>query len=162
MMKRKSPFGISTVIIETDKFWIETLEIPHIDRYDGGHILITPKIKFSCRTDLPPHLAIELMKLSMITGEAMMDVLRSQGIDIVRINFQENGNWVLQRNDSYLHLHLYGRALSSKNQKHRHSLYLPLPDSGFYDKFDCLTKEDIQMIRQKIEELMLSNKYRKW
>jgi hypothetical protein len=33
------------------------------------------------------------MKLSMVVGEAMKSALRSRGIDIGIINYQDMGNW---------------------------------------------------------------------
>ena len=49
------------------------------------------------------------MKLTMVTGEAMQNVLTKKGIDIGRINYQDNGNW---RHE--LHVHLYGRARGAR------------------------------------------------
>ncbi len=34
-----------TIIYETQNFTIETPTKPHIDRNDGGHIIILPKVK---------------------------------------------------------------------------------------------------------------------
>ena len=38
--------------------------------------------------------------------------LKNRGIELGRINYQDNGNWRQE-----LHIHLYGRAKNSKYQK---------------------------------------------
>ena len=105
-----------SLIFETDNFTIETPDKkPHIDRNDGGHIWIFPKVRVSDRTKLSPVLAQELMKLSMVTGEALAKVMNEHGVDIGRINYQENGNWgVFDPKGPVLHEHIYGRAKSAK------------------------------------------------
>jgi diadenosine tetraphosphate (Ap4A) HIT family hydrolase len=64
----------------------------------------------------------------MIAGEAMKTALNKRGVDIERINYQENGNWLPQ-----FHLHLYGRARSSKIQEYGWALHFP-KDPSFYEK----------------------------
>jgi diadenosine tetraphosphate (Ap4A) HIT family hydrolase len=150
-----------SLIYETENFLIETLDSkPHIDRNDGGHILIVPKVRVGDRTKLTPDLAKELMKLTMITGEAMMKVMNEHGVDVGRINYQENGNWsVFKPSGSFLHEHLYGRAQSAKIQKYGEALHFPQMSTGFYDANEPLTEKDIIDIRASIEELLKTSKY---
>jgi diadenosine tetraphosphate (Ap4A) HIT family hydrolase len=104
------------LIFESENFIVEAADRPHVDRLDGGHIRILPKARVRDRTQLSPDLAKELMKLTMIAGEAMEMALGRRGIDIGRINYQDNGNWgVFKPEGPYLHLHLYGRARSAKS-----------------------------------------------
>ncbi len=56
------------LIYETPNFTIESAEQPFIDRLEGGHIRIFPKVAVSDRTQLTPELAIEYTKLSMVVG----------------------------------------------------------------------------------------------
>ncbi|MEO7727795.1 MAG: HIT domain-containing protein, partial [Burkholderiales bacterium] len=108
------------LIFETTNFSVSTPEQPHVARGDGGHLIINPKVTVEDRTSLSRALAIELMKLTMVCGEAMKTVLTRKGIDIGRINYQDNGNW---RHE--LHLHLYGRAHGAKLQPYGHPLSFP-------------------------------------
>jgi len=149
------------VIYETDDFTVISSEKPHLDRIDGGHIKIVPKVRVRDRTQLSPELAKELMKLTMVVGEAMVIGLNNRGIDVGRINYQDNGNWrVFNPEGPYLHVHLYGRAKSAKVQKYGDALYLPHRETGFYDSFQPLDHEDVQEIRKEIERLLLTPKYR--
>lgn len=150
------------LIFETEHFTIETpTQKPHIDREDGGHIFILPKARVEDRTKLSPDLAKELMVLTMVTGEAMKKVMNDHGVDIGRINYQENGNWsVFDPEGPYLHIHLYGRAKSAKIQKYGDALYFPHIETGFYDTNKPLTDEDIHAIRREIETLLTTDKYK--
>jgi diadenosine tetraphosphate (Ap4A) HIT family hydrolase len=123
-----------TGIYETANFEVSAPDRPHVDRADGGHVKIVPKVRVSERTKLSPELAKELMVLSMVTGEAMTIALNRRGIDVERINYQENGNWgVFRPEGPYLHLHLYGRARSATTQTFGEALFLPRRETGFYD-----------------------------
>lgn len=148
------------IIFETSNFIIEAPDKPHIDRGDGGHIWILPKVRVEDRTKLSPQLAKELLKLTMVTGEAMMKVMNEHGVDIGRINYQENGNWsVFDPQGPYLHEHLYGRAKSAKIQKYGEALHFPQRETGFYDKNLPLTEKDVKDIRINIEDLLKTSKY---
>lgn len=114
------------LIYETDNFIVEAVSKPHVARTDGGHIKITPKQRVIDRTELSPEKAEELMRLTMIIGEAMAKGMNKRGIDIGRINYQDNGNWsVFKPEGPYFHYHLYGRAKSAKVQKYGDACYFP-------------------------------------
>lgn len=149
------------LIYETENFAILAAEHPHIDRLDGGHVKIIPKVRVRDRTELSLELAMELMKLTMVVGEAMASGLRKRGIDIGRINYQENGNWrVFDPDGPYLHLHLYGRAISAPTQKYGDAIHLPHRESGFYDKLVPLDPGDVGAIRSEIERILQTTKFR--
>lgn len=149
------------LIYKTENFEILAAEHPHIDRSDGGHVKIIPKIRVRDRTELSLELATELMKLTMIVGEAMIVGLNKRGIDIGRINYQENGNWRVFHSDGpYLHVHLYGRARSASIQKYGDALYLPHRDRGPYDKLVPLNSGDVEAIRREIERILQTAKFR--
>lgn len=148
------------LIYETDHFEVVAANRPHVDRLDGGHIKITPKIRVSDRTALAPALATELMMLTRVVGEAMATALTKRGIDIGRINYQDNGNWGVFRPDGpYLHIHLYGRARSASVQKYGDALYFPHRETGFYDHLTPLDAGDIDEIRAEIVRLIRTGKY---
>lgn len=147
-------------ITETENFVVESAERPHIDRRDGGHIRILPKKRVIDRTELSVDVAKELVVLSMVVGEAMQVALNVRGVDVGRINYQENGNWgVFKPEGPYLHLHIYGRARSAKTQPFGQAIYLPERGTGFYDDFESLDQEDVQEIRSEIKRVMAKRKY---
>ena len=147
-------------IYQTENFIVEAVELPHVSRTDGGHLKICPKAKLNDRTQLSPKLAIELMRLTMLVGEAMTIGLNNRGIDVGRINYQDNGNWsVFKPEGPYLHIHLYGRAKSAKTHKWGDACHFPHPETGFYDEFEPLNEEDISEIQKQIEILLKKDKY---
>jgi hypothetical protein len=91
----------------------------------------------------------------------MQVALSERGIDVARINYQENGNWsALRPEGPYLHLHLYGRARSAVKQPFGEALYLPSKKTGYYDGFEALNTGDVEAIRAAIQSLFCQEKYR--
>lgn len=147
-------------IYETPNFILETQERPFIDRAEGGHIRIMSKIKVSDRTKLTPEQAIEYMKLSMVAGEALTNILTKQGIEIGIVNYQEMGNWsVFKPEGPTMHMHIFGRAKTARKQKYGEAVLLPRRDTGFYDGFEPLNENDIMEIQKEIERLS-TDKYK--
>lgn len=147
-------------IFQTKNFIVEAFDQPHISRLDGGHIKIYPKVPVVDRTELSPELAIELMRLTMVAGEAMTMALNQRGIDIGRINYQDNGNWsVFSPGGPHLHIHLYGRAKSAKVQKYGDACHFPQRDTGFYDGFEPLNEGDVLAIKVEMEKIFATEKY---
>ena len=146
------------LIYETPNFTISTPEHPHVARGDGGHLIINPKVTVEDRTHLSRALAIELMKLTMVAGEAMKTVMTRGGIEIGRINYQDNGNW---RHE--LHVHLYGRARNATLQTYGHPLALPPTAQAFKEQMgnlEPLRADDIAQLKAEIARLLASDKYR--
>ena len=146
------------LIYETPNFTISTPDQPHVSRGDGGHMIINPKVTVEDRTHLSRALAIELMKLTMVAGEAMKTVMTRNGIDIGRINYQDNGNW---RHE--LHIHLYGRARGATLQTYGHPPALPPTAQAFKEQMgnlESLHQDDIAELKAEIERLLASAKYR--
>lgn len=146
------------VIFEARHFVIKTLTQPHVSRSDGGHMVIDPKVAVEDRTQLTPEQAIELVKLTMAGGEALKTVLTRKGIDIGRINYQDNGNWRQE-----LHVHLYGRARGAKLQPWGHALAFPPTREAFQREMgnlEPLNEEDIAELQAEIIRLLATDKYR--
>lgn len=146
------------LIYETTNFTISTPEQPHVGRGDGGHLIINPKVTVEDRTKLSRALAVELMKLTMVAGEAMKTVLIRQGIDIGRINYQDNGNW---RHE--LHVHLYGRARGARLQPYGHALAFPPTKQAFQEQMgnlEPLREDDVAELKAEIVRLLATEKYR--
>ena len=68
-----------TLIFASQNFDVITPPHPHVSRSDGGHLIINPKVPVEDRTKLSREKAIELMKLTMVAGEAMKNVLTQRG-----------------------------------------------------------------------------------
>ncbi len=146
------------LIFESEHFHIITPESPHVSRRDGGHLIVEPKVPVEDRTRLSREKAIELMKLTMVAGEAMKNVLTERGIDIGRINYQDNGNW---RHE--LHVHLYGRARGATIQIYGHPLTLPPTREAFKEQMgdlEPLAEDDIVALKAEIIRLLATDKYR--
>ena len=112
---------------------------------------------------MSPKLTRELMKLTVLVGEAMISAMNGRGVDIERINYQDMGNWSVFKSDGpYFHYHLYGRAKSAKYQKYGESVYLPLraEHPEFYARFKPLNDGDVAEIRKEIERLLKTEKYK--
>jgi hypothetical protein len=71
------------IIYETKNFKVCIPNKPHVSREDGGHIRIKPIInEYESRLDLPINEAIEVMRLTMLVSEAMINGMKKKGIDI--------------------------------------------------------------------------------
>ncbi len=153
-----------TLIYESDNFIVKSFDNtnPHIDRENGGHIIIFPKIPVVDRQHLSPKKAIELMRLTIVVGQAMTKVMNEHGVDIGRINYQDNGNWsVFESTGPHLHVHIYGRAKSAKIQKYGQACNFPhiAEKPEYYTHLKPLTKEDTKDIKTEIEKLLKEEKF---
>lgn len=147
-------------VYETDNFYIQAAARPFIDRTEGGHMYIFPKVPVRDRTQLSPKLAIEYMKLSMVVGQALTSAMTRRGVQIGIVNYQDMGNWgVFKPEGPTLHMQIYGRATTATIQKYGDAVRLPHRETGFYDNFKPLDTQDIQEIKADIEKLLQSNKY---
>ena len=161
-MVKLAYFSNINPIVETENFCIFIPNKPHIDKNDGGHICIAIKGQdIFLVQDLTDEQLFELSVLTKIVGEAMITVLNSQGIDVKLINYQINGNWTYNSvNRANLHMHLYGRALSSKKQVFGQSLYFPdrNENAEFYSSNKPLSNDDATALNKYIVNA-ISNKY---
>ncbi len=150
------------MVYESENFFVEAVEKPHVDRSDGGHIKIYPKVRILDRQQLSPKHAIELMRLTIVVGQAMTKIMNEHGVDIGRLNYQDNGNWtVFKPEGSYLHVHLYGRAKSAKIHKYGQACVFPHIEEKpeYYENFKPLKKEDVKDIKTEIEKLFKEEKF---
>ncbi|MFH1802001.1 MAG: hypothetical protein ABH864_00955 [archaeon] len=151
-----------TLIYETENFKIDAVEKPHVDRDEGGHIKIYPKIRLINRQQLPPKQAIELMRLTIVVGQSMNKVMNERGVDIGRINYQDNGNWgVFKPEGPYFHIHVYGRAKSAKINKYGDAIFAGHREKNpeHYNKMKPLNEKDIKDIKSEIKRLLKEQKY---
>lgn len=149
-------------IYESKYFIVQSANYPLVDRADGGHITIDAKFKISTRQELTAEQAIELMRLTMVAGEAMTIAMNNQGVDIGRVNYQDNGNWaVFAPEGPQLHYHLYGRAKSAVHQKYGQSLFFPhkAEHPEYYEPLKPLTEEDEAAIAKEMNQLFQEDRY---
>jgi hypothetical protein len=93
------------------------------------------------------------MVLTLVAGEAMQRVLPGCGIDLGRINYQDNGNWHPQ-----LHVHLYGRARSAVRQPFGQALVFPR-DSAAYADVMPFTSIEVAALQEEMLRLFATEKY---
>jgi diadenosine tetraphosphate (Ap4A) HIT family hydrolase len=147
-------------IYETTNFLVESFETPHVTRTDGGHIKILPKVPLKNRTEMSPALAIEFIRLTMIIGEAFEKAMEKRGIKLMRLNYQDMGNWAFKYGkEPYFHMHIYGRAENAKYHPYQESVYLPDRSTGFYKNFEPLNEDDIKEIQKQISIIEKKEKY---
>ena len=132
------------LIYETSNFVLETHDRPEVDRLEGGHMKISAKFEASDRTQFTPEQAVEFIGFSIAAGKAMKAAMARQGVEIGRINYQENGNW-----NPVFHLHLYGRATTATRQKYGDPI---IP--GHQSDFQPLNAEDIALIYEEIDRII--------
>jgi len=149
------------LIYESSNFIVESREQPFLPRTDGGHIRILSKDKsLSDRTQLKPKAAIELMRLTMVVGEALEKAMNKQDIPVIKVNYQDMGNWAWKNGTKpLLHVHIFGRATNAVKQPWPESMYLPDRKTGFYEGFEPLNEDDVNLIRKEIETILKRDKY---
>lgn len=159
------------IILETKKFIVQGHDKPHHDRNNGGHAKVSPKERYADRTEMPVPLYLAMMQLVMLTGEAITTVMRQKGLDIVRINYQDNGNWsyfLSMKRDPHIHIHLYVRSNEEKHpsgdkrfKAFPEALYFPFVGESpeYYESFQPYSEEDCADIRAEMDRLLETEKY---
>lgn len=137
-----------TLILKTNNFLVEAHDEPEVGRTDGGHLVISPIIPVKDRTELSADLAKEMMLLTIIAGKALTKAMKEQGIELGRINYQDNGNW-----KAALHIHLYGRALNASYHPFGHPIRAAwtLEEKKKITQ-EPLSEEDVEKIRTYMKE----------
>lgn len=148
-------------IYETLNFIVESKEDPFVSREEGGHVRIRIKDKsITDRTKIKPKIAIEFIRISMIVGEALQIAMNKRGIKVIKVNYQDMGNWPWKEHKKpFLHYHIFGRVLGAKKQPFPESIYLPDRSTGFYDGFIPLNKDDNKEILKQIKLISYKPKY---
>jgi diadenosine tetraphosphate (Ap4A) HIT family hydrolase len=149
-------------IFETKNFIVESHEQPFLPRTDGGHIRILPKDRtISDRTKLDAKLAIELMRFTIVCGLALEKAMNEQGIPVIKINYQDMGNWFWKSDNAkpFLHVHIFGRATNAVKQPWPESMYLPDRKTGFYEGFEPLNEKDVESLQAEIKKIFALPKY---
>lgn len=148
-------------IYRTENFTVHPHPKPFISREEGGHlrVMVLDTSIQDC-TMLTPRQAIEYIRLYSMMGEALQKGMNKRGIPVIKINYQEMGNWNYKKKKMpILHMQIFGRVIGVKYQPYPESVYLPDRSSGFYDHFKPLNNEDLEAIKTEIVILEKSDKY---
>jgi diadenosine tetraphosphate (Ap4A) HIT family hydrolase len=127
-------------------------------REDGGHLVLLKKQAVTDRSDMSYQEAIAFMRISMIVGRAMYDVL---GIE--RMNYEDLGNWGIDDPDgAKMHLHFFGRSKVQVHQIRGQHLSLFPKGHPIYDgHLKPFTGDEIDKLKARIGELERDAKYEK-
>jgi diadenosine tetraphosphate (Ap4A) HIT family hydrolase len=133
-------------------------EFPLNCRNDGGHLLLIKKEEVTDRSDLSYQEAIDFMRITMIVGRAMYDVL-----NIERMNYEDLGNWGIgEPGGATMHLHFFGRAREQVHQiRGRHLSLFPKRHKIYQGHLKPLDDDDLRRLQQRIDELVNEPKYKK-
>ena len=139
---------MENILFKTDNFKVVAHPEPFVDRDEGGHIKIVTTTGIKDRLDMTTQVALELAWLTSLVGETFKSTMIKQGIKIRKLNYQDKGNWAFRPNaktPEHLHIHIFGRVFEAKHQPLPSSVYLPFRETGFYDNFKPLTKQDEEL-----------------
>ena len=148
-----------TRVVYDDKYFrVVGPELPLNSREDGGHLILLKKLPVSDRSELTDQEAIDFMRITMIVGRAMYDVL---GVE--RMNYEDLGNWGLDEpGGAKMHLHFFGRAREQIHQiRGQHIFLYPKGHKIYQGHLTPLNPEDLERLRIRIEELANEIKYKK-
>jgi len=143
-------------IYEDKYFVVSSPEHPLNCREDGGHLVLVKKEKVTDRSDMTYQEAIDFMRISMMVGKAMYQVLR-----VERVNYEDLGNWGLDDpGGAKMHLHIFGRAKEQTHQiRGQHMFLYPKGHKIFRGHLKPFTKDQIKKLTAKIEEISHEEKY---
>jgi diadenosine tetraphosphate (Ap4A) HIT family hydrolase len=147
---------MSPVVYEDKYFQVISPEPPLNAREDGGHLILIKKEKVTDRSDLSFQAAIDFMRISMMVGRAMYNVL---GIE--RMNYEDLGNWgVDEPGGAKMHLHFLGRAREQIHQIRGHHISLFPKDHPIYKgHLKPFNEDEIRALRNEIEKISKKQKY---
>src|SRR5215471_5633235 len=139
-------------------FTVVAPELPLNCREDGGHLILMKKEAVSDRSELSCQEAIDFIRITMIVGRAMYDVL-----EVERMNYEDLGNWGLDEpGGAKMHLHFFGRAREQIHQiRGQHIFFYPKDHKIYKGHLAPLNSEDLERLRIRIRELANETKYKK-
>jgi diadenosine tetraphosphate (Ap4A) HIT family hydrolase len=146
----------SNRLYEDKYFAVISPAFPLNSREDGGHLILIKKDKVSDRSDLTMQEAIDFMRISMIVGKAMYNILK-----IERMNYEDLGNWSIDEPDgAKMHLHFFGRAKIQIHQIRGHHIFLYPKDHNIYKgHLNPLNIKEIDSLKIEIENISKEEKY---
>ena len=139
-------------ILTLSKVSIFVPSIPLNSREDGGHLSIEPHRIFTDRSEATPLEAVEFMIVTMLAGDALLNV-----IGIEKINYQDMGNWRINKEGAKLHIHAFGRHSKQVFQVRGESIsFFPQGHSIYTEKYSSFNDNEVKRIIQRIELMIKS------
>jgi diadenosine tetraphosphate (Ap4A) HIT family hydrolase len=147
---------METVVYEDEYFVVVSPDHPLNCREDGGHLIMGKKKPVTDRSDMTYREAIDFIRVSMMVGKAMYQVL---GIE--RMNYEDLANWGLDApGGPKMHLHFFGRAKTQIHQiRGQHIALFPKGHPIYEGHLKPFTKNEIKKLRAKIVEISHKEKY---
>ena len=144
------------IVYEDEYFFVVSPDHPLNSREDGGHLIMRKKMGVTDRSDMTHMEAIDFMRVSMMVGKAMYQVL---GIE--RMNYEDLANWGLDSpGGPKMHLHFFGRARKQIHQIRGHHIFLfPMGHPIYEGHLKPFTEDEIERLRAKVEEISHEEKY---
>jgi len=108
------------------------------------------------RSELTIMEAIDFMRLSMLVGKAMYQVL-----SVERVNYEDLANWALDDPEGpKMHLHFFGRARNQVHQiRGQHLSLFPKGHPIYEGHLKPFSEDEAERLRVKIEEISREEKY---
>lgn len=145
------------MVVYEDKFFtVLSPEFPLNCRNDGGHLVLLKKESVTDRSDMGWQEAIDFMRISMIVGRAMYNVL---GVE--RMNYEDLGNWGVDKpTPSNMHLHFFGRAKEQTHQvRGNHLTIYPEGHNIYRGHLNPFTESEIEELKAEINRVAKEEKY---
>jgi len=148
--------NMDIVVYEDEYFVVLSPDHPLNCRDDGGHLIMVKKEKVTDRSDMTYRVAIDFMRVSMMVGKAMYQVL---GVE--RVNYEDLANWGLDDpGGPKMHLHFFGRARRQIHQiRGQHISLFPKGHPIYDGHLKPFTTDEAEKLRVKIEEISHEEKY---
>ena len=146
------------LVYEDKYFQVISPEFPLNCRDDGGHLILTKKVKVTDRSDMTYQEAIDFIRILMAVGKAMYEVL---GIE--RMNYEDLGNWGIDDpGGAKMHLHFFGRSREQIHQIRGHHMFLYPKGHKIYEgHLKAFSDDDVGKLRANIEDILMGEKYLK-
>ncbi len=129
--------------------------IPLNSREDGGHLSVEPHRVFADRSEATSQEAVELMTATMLAGAALRNV-----IGVEKVNYQDMGNWSINKPGAKLHIHVFGRHQKQKYQVPGESIsFLPQGHPIYTECYHRFNQNEIDQITCYIHSLKDNEPY---
>ncbi len=138
-----------TEILDLGQVSILVPAIPLHSREDGGHLSVEPHRAISDRSLATPLEAVQLMVATMLAGDALLNV-----IGVAKVNYQDMGNWSINKEGAKLHIHVFGRHKKQIYQIPGESIsFLPQGHPIYTERYERFRSSEIESIERHINQL---------
>ncbi len=144
-------------LLKLSEVSIQLPPTPLNSREDGGHLSIEPHRVFADRSQATPKEAVELMIATMLAGDALI-----HAIGVEKVNYQDMGNWSIDKPDAKLHIHAFGRHATQVFQVRGGSIsFFPQGHPIYSKKYQLFNEGETESIVQRMNLTMASETIRR-